>query len=104
MYKEIVPSMRDVTPIPQCQFILENNRKEIYTTNWGLSKELRRRLLIKIGDASGEFKLADLGIEKGELCFQWFLQIAAGIFIVYPLVEEAHIQEAVKLEFHPETN
>ena len=69
MYKEIVPSMRDVTPIAQCQLILENNRKEIYTTNWGLSKELRRRLLIKIGDATGEFKLADLGIEKGELCF-----------------------------------
>ena len=69
MYKEIVPSMRDVTPFAQCQLILENNRKEIYTTNWGLSKELRRRLLIKIGDATGEFKLADLGIEKGELCF-----------------------------------
>jgi len=98
MYEEIVPS------IHQCQFILENNRNEIYTTNWGLSKEIKRRLLIKIGYDSYEFKLADLGIEKGELCFQWFLQIAAGVFIVYPLVEEAHIQEAVKLEFYPETN
>jgi len=77
MYNEIVPSMKAVTkkftPILQCNLILENNRKEIYTTLWGLSRELRRRLLIKIGDAEGEFKLADLGIEKGELCFQWFL-------------------------------
>jgi hypothetical protein len=104
MYKEIVPSMRDVTPIPTCQLILENNRKEIYTTNWGLSKELKRRPLLKIGDAEGDLKLADLGIEKGELCFQWFLHISAGVFIVYPLVEEAHLQEAVKLEFYPETN
>ena len=104
MYNEIVPSMRDVFPIPQCPFILENNRKEIYTTVWGLSKELRHRLLIRIGDNPGDFKLADLGIERGELCFQWFLRISAGVYIVYPLVEESYLQEAVKLEFYPNTN
>ena len=54
---------------------------------WGPFKELRRKLLIRIGDNPGDFKLTDLGIKKGELCFQWFLLISAGVYIVYPLVE-----------------
>ena len=87
MYSEIVPSIRDVIPYYPCKLILENNRKEIYTTNWGPFKELRRKLLIRIGDNPGDFKLTDLGIKKGELCFQWFLLISAGVYIVYPLVE-----------------
>ena len=104
MYEKIIPSMKDVTPMAACQLVFENNRKEIYTANWGVSKDLKRKALLKIGDGVGCFKLADLGIEKGEISFQWFLQIHPGSFIVFPLIEEAHVQDPVRLDFDPSTN
>lgn len=104
MYEKIIPSMKDVTPFASCQLIFENNRKEIYSANWGISKDLKRKLLIRIGDGPGTFKLADLGIEKGEISFQWFIAVSSHSYIVFPLVEEAHLQEAVRLDFDPNTN
>ena len=73
MYEKIIPGMKDVTPFAACQLVFENNRKEIYSANWGISKDLKRKLLIRIGDGPGALKLADLGIEEGEICFQWFI-------------------------------
>jgi hypothetical protein len=35
--------------------------------------------------------------------FQWFLPIGSHSFIVYPLVEEAHLQHAVRLDFDQHT-
>lgn len=73
MYEKIIPSMRDVTSYASCPLIFENNRKEIYSANWGISKDLKRKLLIRIDDGSahvpGTFRPADLGIEKGEISF-----------------------------------
>lgn len=76
MYEIVTPTMRDVvaiTPIPDPfgtgQIILENIRKEIYTAHWELSRDLKRKLLLRIGEGPGQFKLTDLGIERGEICF-----------------------------------
>jgi hypothetical protein len=104
-YNEIIPSMKDVTPLASCQLILENARKEIYIANWGPAKDLKRRLILRIADSTSEdcVTMKDLGIEKGEISFQWFIPLKPGSFIVYPLVEEAHLQHAVQLDFNQET-
>lgn len=103
-YTRIIPSMSNETPLASAKLIFENNRKEIYIAQWGLSKDLKKKLILKIGDEEGSVSLKDLLIEKGEVSFQWFLPIGPSSYIVYPLVEEAHLQHAVRLDFNADTH
>jgi predicted Ser/Thr protein kinase len=50
-------------------------RRDLYIADWEASKELKRKLLFKVGEGPGTLKLDDLGIERGEISFQWFIQI-----------------------------
>lgn len=104
-YDRIIPAMRAVTPLAGCQLIFENNRKEIYVGQWGIAKDLKKKQILKISDKKeeGAVTLEELGITKGEVSFQWFLPISSHSFIVYPLVEEAHLQHAVRLDFNQNT-
>ena len=70
-YRKIIPSMRDALPLASCQLIIENNRKEIYVAQWGNAKDLKKKLIMRIGDQPSKdcVTLKDLLIEKGEVSF-----------------------------------
>lgn len=70
-YDKIIPGMAAQTPLAGAQILLENNRKEIYVAQWGLAKDLKKKLILKITDSKvdGCVTLADLGISKGEVSF-----------------------------------
>jgi hypothetical protein len=56
-------------PLSQATLIFENNRKEIYVAKWGQAKDIKRKLILKIGDEEGCTSLKTLQIEKGEVCW-----------------------------------
>lgn len=60
-----------MTPLANAHLVLENNRKKIYSANWGLAKDLKQKKLLVISDTEKEgcVTLKDLLIEKGEVSF-----------------------------------
>ena len=57
------------------KIVLENNRQDFYIFEWSNQKDLNKTQILRISKnkTEGCFTLAELGITKGELSFEWFL-------------------------------